>query len=252
MNQPRVLYAIAESCPFDSLLVRDMKKAVNTLLQLNLKRFRVPQKTMTNYSALDIMKQALELLFEFTLSEKNYREAMRTIQVYSEGDAEMVQILKSGFKFIANAVYNTYAGQRYEERLSPEILFLQGLPFDQTELQQAFRFVGVKPPNAGTRTVKKTYFLDQGFEPYRRFLDQGIRDQPQKGREKHWLRMIEIALSEFSGRALLRVGSEHVESHTIRFIPKDTGHLVSMLKKRDIEVEVVGKIADLNQVFGKH
>ena len=197
------------------------------------------------------MKQALELLFEFSPSEKNYREAMRTIQVYSEGDAEMVQILKSGFKFIANAVYNTYAGQRFAERFSPEILFLQGLPFDQTELQQAFRFVGVKPPNTGTQTVKKTYFLDQGYEPYRRYLEQGIGDQPQKGREEHWVRIIEIALSEYSGRALMRVGSEHVESHAIRVIPKDTGHLISMLKKRDIGVEVVEKIADLNQVFSK-
>jgi hypothetical protein len=41
LETPRVLYAIAESCPFDSLLVMDMKKAVNALLQLNLKRFRV-------------------------------------------------------------------------------------------------------------------------------------------------------------------------------------------------------------------
>jgi hypothetical protein len=228
-----------------------MRKVVNTLLQLNLKRFRVPQKTMTKYSALDVMKQALELLFEFTPSEKNYREAMRTIQVYSEGDAEMLQVLKSGFKFIANAVYNTYAGQRCAERLSPDTLFLQGLPFDQAELEQAFRFVGVKPPNAGTPTVKKTFFLDEGYEPYRRFL-QGLGDQPQKGREKYWVSMIERALSEFPGRALLRVGPDHVESHLVRFFSKDTGHLVPMLKKRDIEVEVVEKIADLNQVFGKH
>ena len=229
-----------------------MKKAVNALLQLNLKRFRVPQKTMTKYSALDVMKQALELLFEFTPSEKNYREAMRTIQVYSEGDSEMVQTLKSSFKFIANAVYNTYAGQRRAEKLSPEILFLQGLPFDQTELQQAFRFVGVKPPDASSPTVKKTYFLDQGYEPYERFLDQGVGGQPQKGREEHWARTIENALSEFSGRALMRVGADHIESHVIRFIPRGTGHLVSILKKRNIEVEIVEKIADVNEAFGKH
>ena len=251
MNQSRVLYAIAESCPFDSLLVRDMKKAVNALLQLNLKRFRVPQKTMTKYSALDVMKQALELLFEFTPSEKNYREAMRTIQVYSEGDSEMVQTLKSSFKFIANAVYNTYAGQRHAEKLSPEILFLQGLPFDQSELQQAFRFVGVKPPDASTPTVKKTYFLDQGYEPYERFLDHGVGGPPQKGREEHWASIIENALSEFSGRALIRVGADHIESHIISFISKDTGHLVSILKQRNIEVEVVEKIADVNEAFGK-
>jgi hypothetical protein len=252
LNQPRVLYAIAESCPFDSLLVREMKRSVNTLLQLNLKRFRVPQKAVTKYSALDVLKQALELLFEFTPSERNYREAMRTIQVYSEGDAEMAQTLKSSFKFIANAVYNTYTGQRHAEKLSPEILFLQGLPFDQTELQQAFRFVGVKPPEASTPTVKQTVFLDEGYEPYRRFLAQGVGDQPRKGREKHWVSMIEAALSHFTGRALMRVGSEHMESRVISFMSKDTGHLVSMLKKRDIDVEVLERIADLNKTFGKH
>jgi hypothetical protein len=228
-----------------------MKKAVNALMQLNLKRFRVPQKTMTKYSALDVMKQALELLYEFTPSEKNYREAMRTIQVYSEGDDEMVQTLNSSFKFIANAVYNTYAGQRRAEKLSPEIIFLQGLPFDQTELQQAFRFVGVRPPDTSTPTVKKTYFLDQGYEPYKRFLVEGVGEQPQKGREEHWAMIIEDALSNCSGKALMRVGSEHVESHLIRFIPKDTGRLVSILNKHEIEVEVVEKIADVNETFGK-
>jgi len=80
MGEARILYAIAESCPFDSVLVRDMKKSVNSLLQLNLKRFRVPQTNLAKYSALDIVKQALELLYEFSPSEKNYREAMRTLQ----------------------------------------------------------------------------------------------------------------------------------------------------------------------------
>ena len=251
MDEPRVLYAIAESCPFDSLLVMDMKKAVNALLQLNLKRFRVPQKTMTKYSALDIMKQALELLFEFAPSEKNYREAMRTIQVYSEGDDEMLQTLRSSFKFIANAVYNTYAGQRHAESLTPEILFLQGLPFDQTELQQAFRFVGVRPPDPSPVSVKKTYFLDEGFEPYKQFLEGKTGEQPQKGREKHWAKIIESALSNQTGNALMRVGSEHVESHIIRFIPKHTGQLDSLLKKREIEVKIVDKVADVNETFGK-
>ena len=246
-----MLYAIAESCPFDSLLVRDMKSAVNALIQLNLKRFRVPQKTMTKYSALDVMKQALELLFEFTPSEKNYREAMRTIQVYSEGDVEMVRTLKSSFKFIANAIYNTYAGQRYAEKLSPEVLFLQGLPFDQTELQQAFRYVGVKPPDICSPTVKKTYFLDQGYEPYSLFLDHGVGVEPQKGREDHWSNIIEGALLESSGRALMRVGADHTESHSIRLIHKDTGHLVSILKKRGIEVEIAERITDVNEAFGR-
>jgi hypothetical protein len=70
LNEPRVLWAIGESCPFDALLVRRMKQTVNTLLQLNLKRFRVHQKTMTKNSALDVMKQALQLMFEFPPREE--------------------------------------------------------------------------------------------------------------------------------------------------------------------------------------
>ena len=250
MGQPRVLYVIAESCPLDSLLVRDMKKTVNALLQLNLKRFRVPQKTMTKYSALDIMKQALEWLFEFTPSEKNYREAMRTIQVYSENDDEMLQTLRTSFKFIANAVYNTYAGQRYAERISPEILFLQGLPFDQTELNQAFRFVGVRPPDPAPLTVKRTFFLDENFQPYRDLLEGKTTEQVQKGREAHWTQVVEDALSNQTGIALMRVGFEHVQSR-FKFIPKHTGQLASMLRKRGIDVSIAEKIADINETFGK-
>ncbi len=61
MGESRVLNAIAESCPFDALLVRDMKRAVNDLLQLNLKRFRVPQQQLAKYSALDVVKQLEDL-----------------------------------------------------------------------------------------------------------------------------------------------------------------------------------------------
>ena len=250
MGESRVLYAVAESCPFDSLLVSEMKKAVNALLQLNLKRFRIPEKTVTRYSALDIMKQALELLFEFSPSEKNYREAMRTIQVYSEGNDEMLETLRNIFKFIANAVYNTYTGQRHAENLGPEILFLQGLPFDQTELQQAFRFVGVRPPDPSPKTVRKTYFLDEGFEPYRIFLEKKT-EEPRKGREEHWGTIIEGALSKQTETALMRVGAEHLESGISRFLPKNTGRLISVLEKRGIEVKVVGKIADINEKLGK-
>ena len=207
---------------------------------------------MTKYSALDVMKQALELLFEFAPSEKNYREAMRTIQVYSEGDVEMAQILKSNFKFIANAVYNTYAGQRYVEKLAPEVLFLQGLPFDQAELQQAFRYVGVKPPDISTPTVKKTYFLDQGYEPYRLFLDHGSGEEPQKGREEHWASIIDDALSESSGRALIRAGADHFESHSIRFIHKNTGQLPSRLKKRSIDLEIAERVTDVNEAYARN
>lgn len=186
MGESRVLYAIAESCPFDALLVRDMKRAVNDLLQLNLKRFRVPQQQLAKYSALDVVKQALELLFEFSPSEKNYREAMRTIQVYSEGDEEMLRTVQRSFRLIANAVYNAYSGQRQAESLSPEILFLQGMPFDPSELQQSFRFVGVRPPEVNPASVKETVFLDEGFEPYRLLLEGKFDPNDAEGREEHW------------------------------------------------------------------
>ena len=144
MGEPRILYGIAESSPFDALLVRNMKRAVDSLLQLNLKRFRVPQKDITRYSALDVMKQALELLYEFSPSEKNYREAMRTIRVYSEGDEEMLRILRENFALIANAVYNAYSGQRHAESLAPETLFLQGIPFDLNRTPTSIQVRGSK------------------------------------------------------------------------------------------------------------
>jgi len=177
MGESRILYGIAESCPFDALLVRNMKRAVDSLLQLNLKRFRVPQKDITRYSALDVMKQALELLYEFSPSEKNYREAMRTILVYSEGDEEMLRILLENFALIANAVYNAYSGQRHAESLAPETLFLQGIPFDSTELQQAFRFVGVRPPEISPPSVKNIIYLDENFEPYKLLFNGKITAQ---------------------------------------------------------------------------
>ena len=129
MREARVLYAIAESCPLDALLVRAMKRAVNSLLQLNLKRFRMPQKSMTKYSTLDVIKQALELLYKFSPSERNYREAIRTIQVYSEGDEEMLNALRSSFALIANAVYNAFTGQRHLESIAPSTLIFQGGTF---------------------------------------------------------------------------------------------------------------------------
>jgi hypothetical protein len=250
----RVLFAVAESCPFDSLLVRDMKKTIGVLMQLNLKRFRVPERTMTKYSAIDVMKQALELLYEFSPSEKSYREAMRTIQVYSEGDDEMAQTLRTGFRFIANAVYSVYAGQRRCESLAPDILYLQGIPFDPTELQQAFRFVGVRPPDPSPSSVKSTIFLDEGFEPYNQFLAGKITsEQVEVGRELHWARRIENVLLEQTGTALMRVGSERFDSMGLLrgLIPMQTGRIVSLLRERNIQIKIIEKVADVNQVFGK-
>lgn len=259
MGEARVLYAIAESCPFDALLVRDMKRAVNSLLQLNLKRFRLPQKVGTKYSALDVMKQALELLYEFSPSERNYREAMRTIQVYSEGDEEMLRTLRVSFSLIANAVYNAFSGQRHAESLAPEILFLQGIPFDPAELQQSFRFVGVGPPDVSPPSVRKTVFLDEEFEPYRLLLDGRLRpEEAQHGRKEHWARVIEAALSDTSGSALIRAGADHVSqpesifkrlANTIQ--QRETGKLPKILRKKGIQIKIVHQIADVNRVFGR-
>lgn len=254
MGVGRVLYGIAESCPFDALLVRDMRLAVNSLLQLNLKRFRVPEKVMTKYSALDVMKQALELLYEFSPSEKNYREAIRTIKVYSEGDEEMLRTLRASFALIANAVYNAYTGQRHAESLSPEILFLQGIPFDKGELEKSFRFVGVRPPEVSPPSVKQIVFLDEGFEPYKLMLDGKLdASTPQSGREEHWARTIESTLSTTNAKALIRAGTDHLEARNsiIGMFNRETGKLPRLLKKSGIELEITHRIADVNKAFGK-
>jgi hypothetical protein len=253
-----VLFGIAESCPFDAILVRDMRRAVNSLVQLNMKRFRVPDKTTTKYSALDVMKQALELLFEFAPSEKNYREAMRTMQVYSEGDEEMLRTLRTSFRFIANAVYNTYVGQRRIESLAPTVLFCEGIQYDSTELQQAFRYVGVKPPETYS-SIKKTVFLDEGFEPYRQLLDGKITsEQAEVDREEQWSAKITSTLSSENGSAVIRVGTQHLEptrSHMTRLrslgMKSSHGKFTSLLLRKGIEVEVVERIADVNEAFGK-
>jgi len=259
MGEPRILYAIAESCPFDSILVRDMKKSVNSLVQLNLKRFRVPQTNLAKYSALDIVKQALELLYEFSPSEKNYREAMRTLQVYSEGDTEMLTVLQSSFRLIANAVYNAYSGQRQAESLSPQTLFLQGIPFETTELQQSFRFVGVRPPDISPPSVKKTIFLDEGFDLYKLLLEGKItRKEAEKGREEHWAKLIRTNIPVGNGTALIRAGTEHVDlprtamsSILGKLHVSSPGKLQALLRESEIEIRVIHRILDVNQVFGK-
>lgn len=260
MGEAKTLYAIAESCPLDELLVRDMRLAINALLQLNLKRFRVPQKQLAKYSALDIVKQVLELLFEFSPSEKNYREAMRTIQVYSEGDEEMMRTILESFRLIANAVYNAYSGQRHAESLAPEVLFLQGVPFEPNDLQQSFRFVGVRPPDISPPSVKRTVFLDEGFEPYKLLLDGKITsEKDQKDREEHWARIIRATLTS-GGTALVgSFGSEHVNlpksaiMKTLTGIRRSaTGNLPRILQREGIAIEIIHSIPDVNEVYGKN
>lgn len=259
MGDQRTLHAIIESCPFDALLIKEMRKSVNSLLQLNLRRFRVPDKTITKYSALDVMKQALELMYEFSPSERNYREAIRTIQVYSEGDEEMLKTLRASFMLIANAVYSSFSGLRHAEAIAPSILFLQGVPFERTEFEQAFRFVGVRPPDISPSSVKLTVFLDEKFEPYRKLLNGALtRKQAEDGREEHWAKIINDVLAENTGKPLIRVGGEHVDQSKsmLRGIasklqsPK-TGRLRELLQANNIALDVVHRTEDINLVYGK-
>jgi len=249
-----VLYGIAESCPFDSLLVREMRMAVDSLLQLNLRRFRVPQQNLAKYSALDIVKQALELLFEFSPSEKNYREAMRTIRVYAEDDEEMLTALRTSFRVIANAVYNAYAGQRRAESLEPRILFLQGVRFDPSELQKSFRFVGVRPPEVSPPSVQKIVFLDEGFEPYKAVLEGKIAEKKaEDGREQHWAEVI-LKNLDAGGKNLLRAGVNHIDPSTgllRKLSPTRDGKLPELLRKGGVDLRIIDRVADVNQVFGK-
>jgi len=257
MGEGRVLYAIAESCPLDALLIADMKRSVSSLLRLNLKRFRVPQKVGTTYSALDVMKQALELLYEYSPSKRNYREAMRTIQAYSESDEGMLYTLQASFSLIANAVYSAFSGQRHAESLAPEILFLQGIPLRPSELQQPFRFVGVKPPGLSPPSVRDTVFLDAGFEPYKLLLDGRLdAREAQHGREEHWAGIIESKLSQASGTALIRAGVEHVDQPRSivgkfehRMKRSETRRLPAILSRKGIQIKVVHRTPDVNQIF---
>ena len=259
MGELRLLYAIAESCPLDTLLIKEMKRSVNSLLQLNLKRFRVPQKTTTRYSALDVMKQALELLFEFSPSEKNYREAMRTTQVYSEGDEEMLRVLRASFTLIANAVYNAFSSQKHTDDLAPDMLFLQGTPFERGDLEQSFRFVGVRPPEVVPSSVKTTVFLDDEFELYRRLLNGELtKEQSEAGREDHWAKIIEATLAKNTGKALIRVGSEHVDQQRStlggiisRLQTPKTGKLRELLQEKGITLDIIHRTEDINVIFGK-
>ena len=253
MGERRILYAIAESSPFDILLVREMRTAVDALVQLNLRRFRVPQQGLAKYSALDIVKQALELLFEFSPSEKNYREAIRTIRVYSEGDGEMFRTIQASFRLMANAVYNAYTGQRYAEELAPKTLFLRGVPFENSELQKSFRFVGVRPPDISPSSVERTVFLDEEFEPYRLFLEgKATEKQVEKGREQHWTNVI---LKNFSplGKNLIRAAYSQVDQSKglLRHLRSDAGSLASRLNKEGVELQLVAKVANVNHVYGK-
>jgi hypothetical protein len=185
---------------------------------------------------------------------------MRTIQVYSEGDKEMLQTLRASFSLIANAVYNAYIGQRHAESLAPEILFLQGIPFDPSELQQSFRYVGVKPPEVSPASARKIMFLDEGFEPYKLLLDRKTTVQSaQIGREEHWAKVIKETLASTGGLSLIRAGIEHIDQPsnpinrlTKRILRGETGKLPKLLGRDGICVEITHRIGDVNEAFGRN
>jgi hypothetical protein len=142
---------------------------------------------------------------------------------------------------------------------SPQRYFLQGIPLDPAELQQAFRFIGVKPPYVSPSSVQQIVFLDERFEPHRLLLDGKLsRGEIECGREEHWARLIENVLSNTAGTALLRVGSDHVDPPAgvfsrlvARIHQGEKGKLPAILRKNGIEIRVVHRTADVNQVFGK-
>jgi hypothetical protein len=73
-----------------------------------------------------------------------------------------------------------------------------------------------------------------------------------RGREEHWAKKIETGLSDEKVKALMRVGSEHLRSSLMhRLVPRDTGRITRLLRRSGIEVEVVERVADVNEIFGK-
>jgi len=236
-----------------------MRSAVDSLIKLRLRRYRVPERGLARYSALDVVKQALELLFEFSPSEKNYREALRTIRVYSERDIEMQDVLLSSFATIANAVYTAYSGLRYAESLAPEIAFLQGAPINLQELEQSFHFVGVKPPQVFPPSARKKVFLDEHFEPYRGILKGSpITRHLETTRMRHWSDIIQTTLSSDQGIAMI-TGDERYLSDPPDLVGRLIGKLTSessvklaaFLRERGIRMEVVHRVPDINRALTK-
>jgi hypothetical protein len=167
--------------------------------------------------------------------------------------------LQTNFFLIANAVYNAYSGQRHAESLAPEILFLQGIPFDPLELQQSFRFVGVRPPDVSPPSVRTTVFLDEGFEPYRLMLEgTKAADEADVGREKHWAHVIESTLSNNNGISLIRADAKHVDQTAsglgrifADLLTSKSGKLTQVLRRRRITLKVIHRLSNVNDVYGK-
>lgn len=208
----REIPTIADAVAIDALLVNRMKQTLVALLQLNVRGFRTTYKG-SYYTPFEVLKQALELLFEFGVSTKSYREALRTIHVYSQGDREAEQELGKAFSTFANASYTVYAGMKYVEEISPEVIFLEGVRPDESDFQRVFRSVGVKPPILFPASSRKAVFLDEGFEPYKLALS-GVNslDKRRGERMRYWAERITATVAESADDSLvlLRIGVRHV------------------------------------------
>jgi hypothetical protein len=96
-------------------------------------------------------------------------------------------------------------------------------------------------------------YLDEGFEPYKQLLEGEIGPKhAQVGREQYWVNTIHDVVRDQTGNAVIRVGSAHLNGTLIaRILQRQTGQLIELLRRRDIEVKIVEKIADVNEAFGK-
>jgi hypothetical protein len=209
----RSIPTIADAVSVDTILVNKMKTALASMLRLNVRGFRTSYKG-SYYSSIEVLKQSLELLFEFGVSTKSYREATRTIRLYSQGDAEAERELLRSFSIFANAAYTSYAGSKYVEQLSPQLVLLEGVRPDDSEFQRVFRSVGVKPPALIPSSAEKAIFLDEEFEPYRLAAnDEALLNGHEVARMRHWAEKIEAIIKEHSREVplLLRVATRHVD-----------------------------------------
>jgi hypothetical protein len=133
------------------------------------------------------------------------------------------------------------------------------MPFEPSELQQSFRFVGVRPPDISPPSVKKTIFLDEEFDPYRLASENTITEkEAEKGREEHWVKVIGTNMATGDETALIRAGTKYVDpprtpigSILSSLNLTRVWRLSELLRENGIEIRVIHRVADVNQVFGK-
>lgn len=248
------VYAIAESRPLDAILFHDMRMRIDELRALDVSGFRTSSKH-GYFSAVDIIRQGLEIFFELTPSKKRFLEARGLIRVHTKKDPATMNALMDQFAFFADAVLALYSAERHIEFLGPRTIFLEGVAYPIAELEATFKVIGVKPPRHLVKPFRRMVYLDEDYPPYREAMEKRIRPRTE-GREEHWLKRIVENLPE-DGKTLLKVGAEHLSS------PKGLlgklraplgewkrGRLSSLLAERGITVEVVHEIPALHKVYG--